>query len=128
MAVSARTKRKTPQESPIKDRVPSIDDFMFEKKALYSPADIARILDVSDQTVLDWIHSDRLFAAQIGPRLFRVPHASFMQFLGVPPLIRITRGHNARRIDDAEFARAEPGRAEPGRAKPGRAKPDSAQR
>ncbi|MEX2046903.1 MAG: helix-turn-helix domain-containing protein [Chloroflexota bacterium] len=121
MAVSPRTKstkRKT--SSPVKDRVPSIDDFTFEKKPLYSPADIARILDVSDQTVLDWIHSERLFAAQIGPRLFRIPHASFMQFLGVPPLIRITRGHNARRIDDAEFAHAEPGRARPNRAKPDR--------
>lgn len=123
MAVSARTKRKTPIGSPVKDRVPSVDDFTFEKKPLYSPADIARILDVSDQTVLDWIHSERLFAAQIGPRLFRIPHASFMQFLGVPPQVRITRGHNARRIIDAEFARAEPGRAKPSRAKPGRAKP-----
>lgn len=121
MAVRTRPKRKTTSGSPIKGRVPSIHDFTFEKKPLYSPADVARILDVSDQTVLDWIHSERLFAAQIGPRLFRIPHASFMQFLGVPPLIRITRGHNARRIDDAEFARLEPRRATPGRAKPGRA-------
>ncbi len=120
MAVSARTRRKTSIGSPTKERVPSVDDFTFDKKPLYSPADIARILDVSDQTVLDWIHGERLFAAQVGPRLFRIPHASFMQFLGVPPLIRVTRGHNARRIDDAEFARAEPGRAKPGRAKPDR--------
>jgi len=90
--------------------VASVDDFTFEKKPLYSPADIARILDVSDQTVLDWIHSERLFAAQIGPRLFRIPLASFMQFLGVPPQIRWTRGRNARRIDDAEFEWKEPGR------------------
>lgn len=120
MAVSARTKSTARRASPIKDRVPRVEDFTFEKKPLYSPADIARILDVSDQTVLDWIHSERLFAAQIGPRLFRIPHASFMQFLGVPPLIRVTRGHNARRIDEAEFARAEPGRAKLSRAKPDR--------
>lgn len=111
MAVSARAKRKPIPGSPIKDRVPSALDFTFEKKPLYSPADIARILDVSDQTVLDWIHSERLFAAQIGPRLFRIPHASFMQFLGVPPQVRWTRGSKARKIDDAEFERAEPGRA-----------------
>jgi len=116
MALSTRTKRKTSTARPMKDRVPSIDDFTFEKKPLYSPADIARILDVSDQTVLDWIHSERLFAAQIGPRLFRVPHASFMQFLGVPPEIRWTRGHKARKFDDAEFERTEPSRAKPGRA------------
>jgi excisionase family DNA binding protein len=111
LAISARTKRKTSTARRIKDRVPSVDDFSFEKKPLYSPGDVARILDVSDQTVLDWIHGERLFAAQIGPRMFRIPHASFMQFLGVPPQIRWTRGSKARRIDDAEFERAEPGRA-----------------
>lgn len=116
MAVSARTKRKAPPGSPIKDRVPSVDDFTFEKKPLYSPADIARILDVSDQTVLDWIHSERLFAAQIGPRLFRIPLASLMQFLGVPPQIRWTRGRKARRIDDSEVERTEPSRAKSDRA------------
>lgn len=118
MAVSTRAKTKTRRRavSAIKDRTPSVDDFTFEKKPLYSPADIARILDVSDQTVLDWIHSERLFAAQIGPRLFRIPHASFMQFLGVPAEIRWTRGHKARKFNDAEFERAEPSRAKPGRA------------
>ncbi len=109
MAVSARAKTKTRKKtgSAIKDRAPSVDDFTFEKKPLYSPAEIARILDVSDQTVLDWIHSERLFAAQIGPRLFRIPLASLMQFLGVPPQIRWTRGSKARRIDDAELDRTE---------------------
>ena len=111
MAVSARTRRKTSIGSPTKERVPSVDDFTFDKKPLYSPAEIARILDVSDQTVLDWIHGGRLFAAQIGPRLFRIPLASLMQFLGVPPRIRWTRGRKARRIDDAEFERLEPARA-----------------
>jgi excisionase family DNA binding protein len=109
VAISARAKTKTKKKtgSTLKDRVPSVDDFTFEKKPLYSPAEIARILDVSDQTVLDWIHSERLFAAQIGPRLFRIPLASFMQFLGVPPQIRWTRGSKARRIDDAELDRTE---------------------
>jgi excisionase family DNA binding protein len=118
VAVSARARTKTTRRASgaIKDRTPSVDDFTFEKKPLYSPADIARILDVSDQTVLDWIHSERLFAAQIGPRLFRIPLASLMQFLGVPPRIHWTRGRKARRIDDAEFERAEPGRAKPKRA------------
>jgi hypothetical protein len=38
-----------------------------------------------------------------------------MQFLGVPPRISWTRGRKARRIDDAEFARAEPSRGKPDR-------------
>lgn len=111
MAVSARAKRTTSTRRQPKDRVPSIDDFTFEKRPLYSPVEVARILDVSDQTVLDWIHSERLFAAQIGPRLYRIPLASLMQFLGVPPRIRVTRGRKARKFDDAEFERAEPVRA-----------------
>ncbi|MEP6694109.1 MAG: helix-turn-helix domain-containing protein [Chloroflexota bacterium] len=117
MAVSVRAKAKTgPQRGGSKqERTPSVDDFTFEKKPLYSPADVARILDVSDQTVLDWIHSERLFAAQIGPRLFRIPLASLMQFLGVPPRISWARGRKARRIDDAQFDRAEPRRAKPDR-------------
>ncbi|HUG06936.1 MAG TPA: helix-turn-helix domain-containing protein [Candidatus Limnocylindria bacterium] len=108
------TKRTSRKGSATTKSVPSVDDFIFEKKPLYSPAEIARILDVSDQTVLDWIHSDKLFAAQIGPRLFRIPLGSLMQFLGVPPQIRWTRGSKARRIVDAEFERAEPG-AKPAR-------------
>ncbi len=113
MAVGARATTRTQRRArgATKGRTPSVDDFTFEKKPLYSPADVALILDVSDQTVLDWIHGGRLFAAQIGPRLFRIPLASLIQFLGVPPRIRWTRGRKARRIDDAEFERLEPRRA-----------------
>src|SRR5437660_84168 len=53
------------------------EDFSFERKAFYSPAEVARILGVSDQTVLDLVHEDRLFAVQIGPRLYRIPWGSF---------------------------------------------------
>lgn len=111
MAVITRTRRTTATRKRTKERVPSIDDFTFERKPLYSPADVARILEVSDQTILDWIHSERLFATQIGPRLYRIPLASLMQFLGVPPRIRVTRGSKARKFQDAEFERAEPLRA-----------------
>lgn len=123
MALSVRTKKATARGTPraTKERAPSVDDFTFDKKPLYSPADVAQILDVSDQTVLDWIHKERLFAAQVGPRLLRIPHASLMQFLGVPPQVRWTRGSKARRIDDAEFERAEPGRATRDRTRSDRA-------
>src|SRR5437870_9756391 len=112
MAVSARATTRTQRRArgATKGRTPSVDDFTFEKKPLYSPADVALMLDVSDQTVLDWIHSGRLFSAQIGPRLFRIPLASLMQFLGVPPRIRWTRGGRARRIDTAESVAVDPSR------------------
>jgi excisionase family DNA binding protein len=64
------------------------------------------LLGVSAQTVRARIRNGRLFATVRGRR-YRVPLASFMQYLGVPPQIRVTRGENARRIDDDEFVRAE---------------------
>ena len=82
------------------------EDFSFERKAFYSPAEVARILGVSDQTVLDLIHEDRLFAVHIGPRLYRIPLGSFMQFLGVPPRISWTRNPRGveagRRFDELD--------------------------
>jgi len=82
------------------------EDFSFERKAFYSPAEVARILGVSDQTVLDLIHGERLFAVQIGPRLYRIPLGSFMQFLGVPPRITWTRNPRGvvagRRFDELD--------------------------
>ena len=82
------------------------EDFVFEKKPFYSPAEISEILDVSDQTVLDLVHSQRLSAVQVGPRLYRIPLGSFMQFLGVPARIswaRNPRGVEAgRRFDELD--------------------------
>jgi excisionase family DNA binding protein len=84
------------------------DDFAFERKPFYSPAELSRILGVSDQTVLDLIHGEKLFAVQVGPRLYRIPLGAFMQFLGVPPRIRWTRRSRAVvRADDDELDRRE---------------------
>src|SRR2546428_10168062 len=90
-------------------RAPAPEDFLFERKAFYSPAEMSRILGVSDQTVLDLIHRDRLFAVQVGPRLYRIPLGSFMQFLGVPARIRWTRRPDAviDASEDDELDRAE---------------------
>src|SRR2546425_4485051 len=82
------------------------EDFSFGKKPFYSPTEISEILGVSDQTVLDLIHGEKLFAAQIGPRLYRIPLGSFMQFLGVPPRISWTRNPRGveagRRFDELD--------------------------
>lgn len=86
-------------------RITRVEDFPFEKKALYSTAEIGQMLGVSTRTVRAWIGQRKLFAGSTGAR-YRVPLASFMQFLGVPPQIRWTRGKKARRIDD-ELKRAD---------------------
>lgn len=83
-----------------------VEDFPFEKKASYSTAEIAHLLGVNARTVRAWIVDGKLFAAPIRMR-YRVPLASFMQFLGVPPQIRLTRGEKARRIEDDQLVRAE---------------------
>ena len=72
--------------------------FDFERKAFYTPAEVASILRISDQTVLQRIHEGDLYAVRLGPRLYRVPLGSLMQFLGHPP--RITRRvHANARVD-----------------------------
>ena len=67
----------------------------FERKPFYSPAEIAEILGISDQTVLERIHQAQLFAVRLGPRLYRIPLGSLLQFLGVPPAITRTRRPDA---------------------------------
>ena len=56
----------------------------FEKKAFYTPAEIARLFEVHPSTVREWIHSDRLFAYQLSERVTRIPLSSVMQLLGEP--------------------------------------------
>lgn len=63
----------------------------FERKAFYSPSEIAAILGVSTQTVLDRIHDGSLYAFRLSPRIYRITIASFMQFLGEPPRVKVTR-------------------------------------
>ena len=80
----------------------------FERKAFYSPSEIAKILGVSTQTVLDRIHDRSLYAFRLSPRIYRITIASFMQFLGEPPRIkRITRRVKRLPDWDREFAHEE---------------------
>jgi excisionase family DNA binding protein len=80
-----------------------VEDFPFRKKAWYSAADIGRLLGVSTPTVRRWISGGKLFAAHPDRRGYRIPLASFMQFLGVPAQIRWTRGKKAPKIEDDEL-------------------------
>lgn len=60
----------------------------FEPKAFYTPAEVAQILRVSSQTVLDWIHDQRLDAVQLSERVYRIPLGALMLKLGEPPRVR----------------------------------------
>ncbi len=81
------TKIVQPKEAQRKS--PTLD---FERKAFYAPAEIARILGISTQTVLDRIHDGSLYGFRLSPRIYRVPLAGFVQFLGEPPRVeRVTK-------------------------------------
>lgn len=54
----------------------------FERKAFYTPAEIAGLLHVHVSTVRDWIHADRLFAYRLSERVYRVPLSALMDLLG----------------------------------------------
>ncbi len=66
-------------------RRPAIE---FERKAVYSPTEIARILGVSTQTVLDRIHDGSLYGVRLSPRIYRIPLGALMIFLGEPPHVK----------------------------------------
>ncbi|MHB8630669.1 MAG: hypothetical protein ACYC9W_01930 [Candidatus Limnocylindria bacterium] len=64
-------------------------------------------MGISDQTVMQRIHDGELYAARLGPRLYRTPLGALLQFVGAPPEIRWTRtpeAHVDARTDDPEDA------------------------
>ncbi len=81
--------------------------YSFEPKPFYTPSEVAAILRVSSQTVLDWIHKNGLDAVQLSERVYRVPLGALMIKLGEAPRVkRSTRAylnHDAR-ADEAALA------------------------
>lgn len=77
----------------------------FEQKAFYTPGEVAEVLRVSSQTVLDWIHQGRLDAVQLSERVYRIPFGGLLIHLGEPPRVTRVIGRY-RRADDLEDARA----------------------
>ena len=51
----------------------------FERKAFYSPTEVARIFDVDPSTVMDWIHRKSLYAVKLGPKTYRIPLAVLLR-------------------------------------------------
>ncbi|MBI2323544.1 MAG: helix-turn-helix domain-containing protein [Chloroflexi bacterium] len=72
--------------------------------ALYTPAEVARLLRVSPRTVLNWIREGRLEAIRLSPRVYRVMLAALVKLL-FPERIRHVPTHRTGRIP-------EPGRGE----------------
>lgn len=79
--------------------------YRFQPKAFYTPGEVAEILRVSSQTVLDWIHKDRLDAVQLSERVYRIPLGGLLIHLGEPPRVTRVIGRYRRR-DDLQDERA----------------------
>lgn len=91
-------------QPPGEVRPQTLDDLGIERKPFYTTAEVARIMKISDQSVLDRIHLSandprHLYAVALGPRTYRIPVGALAQLVGIPP--RTTVGKHPRRIDDA---------------------------
>jgi hypothetical protein len=82
----------------------TLEDLGVERKPFYTTAEVAQIMAMSDQNVLDRIHlpadhPQHLYAVALGPRTYRIPIGALAQLAGIAP--RTTIGDRPRRIDDA---------------------------
>lgn len=60
----------------------------FEKRAFYTPDEVASLLRVHTSTVREWIRTGHLFAYHVSDRVNRIPLGSLMRLLGeVQPVI-----------------------------------------
>ncbi len=61
-----------------------------------TPEEVAERCRVTPQTVLNWIHSKKLPAAQLSPRVYRIPTSAFERFLSrdepVIPAVAVASG------------------------------------
>lgn len=49
---------------------------MFERKAFYSPHEVAEIAGLSTSTILNYIRSGKLYAVRLSERTYRIPLAA----------------------------------------------------
>ena len=53
-------------------------------KAFYSPTEVGELLGVTSDTVLNYIHEDKLFAIQLSQRTYRIPQRELARILEIP--------------------------------------------
>lgn len=61
-----------------------------DRKAFYTPAEVAALARVDPKTILNWVHAGRLYAVPLSPRIYRVPLGAVMKLLA-PEEVRIKR-------------------------------------
>lgn len=102
----ARRSRRDPgQRGDLRASAHPWEKYGFEPKAFYTPSEVAEILQVSSQTILDWIHGGRLYGVQLSPRIYRIPLGGLLIHLGERPRVTRVIGRY-RRGDDLQDERA----------------------
>lgn len=87
----------------------------FERKAFYSPREYAAIAGIDPSTVLDHIHSEKLYAVKLSERIYRIPLAQVLSKLHPEmigePRFRHSRDPEKEARRDLERDRAEHGKS-----------------
>lgn len=60
------------------------------KKAFYSPAEVAKMIDVHPTTILNYIRDEKLYAIRLSERTIRIPARSVLKLLA-PEEVRAPR-------------------------------------
>lgn len=68
-------------------------------KAFYSPSELAQLLGLHPDTILNYIHSGKVFAIQLSARTYRIPRRQVQRLVAPetvrPPRIIELRGEEA---------------------------------
>ena len=54
------------------------------KKAFYSPTELAGLLDLSSDTIVNYIKDNKVFAIKLSERTYRIPRREVARVLGEP--------------------------------------------
>ena len=61
-------------------------------KAFYSPSELGALIDLSSDTILNYIKANKIFAIKLSERTYRIPQRAAARFLGeTVPSSRITK-------------------------------------
>lgn len=78
----------------------NVDEISFEAlvrgPALYTPAEVARLLRVHPRTILNWVHDQRLDAIRLSERVYRIPRAALVKHLFPARVTRRSIGRRGR--------------------------------
>ena len=67
-------------------------------KAFYSPSELGELIDLSSDTILNYIKANKIFAIKLSERTYRIPQRAAARFLGetVPTSRNTKRAHGGQ--------------------------------